>query len=53
MPSRLQRRPRRARIIPGWKSIRDDVGDIAHGTLNMEQAIMVSCNAYFAQLGVY
>ena len=41
-------------IIPGWhKPIRDDVGDSAHGTLTMHQAITVSCNAYFAQLGVY
>jgi len=40
--------------IPGWrKLIRDDVGDAAHGTLSMERAIAVSCNAYFAQLGVY
>ncbi len=40
-------------IIPGWrKPIRDDVGDSAHGTLTMHQAIAVSCNAYFAQLGV-
>jgi cell division protein FtsW (lipid II flippase)/cell division protein FtsI/penicillin-binding protein 2 len=41
-------------IIPGWrKPIRDDVGDSAHGTLSMHQAIAVSCNAYFAQLGVF
>ncbi len=41
-------------IIEGWrKPIRDDVGDSAHGTLTMHQAIAVSCNAYFAQLGVY
>ncbi len=41
-------------IIPGWrKPIRDDVGDSAHGTLSMERAIVVSCNAYFAQLGVF
>jgi cell division protein FtsW (lipid II flippase)/cell division protein FtsI/penicillin-binding protein 2 len=41
-------------IIPGWrKPIRDDVGDSAHGTLAMHQAIAVSCNAYFAQLGVF
>jgi cell division protein FtsI/penicillin-binding protein 2 len=39
--------------IPGWRRvIRDDVGDAAHGTLDMRQAITVSCNAYFAQLGV-
>ncbi len=41
-------------IIPGVrKPIRDDVGDSAHGTLSMERAIVVSCNAYFAQLGVF
>lgn len=41
-------------IIPGWrKPIRDDVGDSAHGALTMHQAITVSCNAYFAQLGVF
>ncbi len=41
-------------IIPGWrKPIRDDVGDSAHGTLSMARAIAVSCNAYFAQLGVF
>ncbi len=40
--------------IPGWrKVIRDDIGDSAHGTLAMGRAITVSCNAYFAQLGVY
>jgi cell division protein FtsW (lipid II flippase)/cell division protein FtsI/penicillin-binding protein 2 len=41
-------------IIPGWrKPIRDDVGDSAHGMLAMARAIAVSCNAYFAQLGVF
>lgn len=41
-------------LIPGWRRpIRDDIGDHAHGTLNMANAITVSCNAYFAQLGVY
>jgi cell division protein FtsI/penicillin-binding protein 2/cell division protein FtsW (lipid II flippase) len=41
-------------VIPGWnRPIKDDVGDSAHGTLDMERAIAVSCNAYFAQLGVY
>lgn len=40
--------------IPGWnRPIRDDVGDSAHGTLDMMRAIQVSCNAYFAQLGTY
>jgi cell division protein FtsI/penicillin-binding protein 2/cell division protein FtsW (lipid II flippase) len=41
-------------VIPGWnRPIKDDIGDHPHGTLNMERAITVSCNAYFAQLGVY
>ena len=41
-------------VIPGWRrQIRDDVGDHAHGTLDLAHAITVSCNAYFAQLGVY
>ena len=36
------------------RPIRDDVQDrVAHGTLDMNQAIVVSCNAYFAQLGTY
>lgn len=40
--------------IPGWnRAIRDDVGDHAHGAPDMMQALTVSCNAYFAQLGVY
>jgi cell division protein FtsI/penicillin-binding protein 2 len=40
--------------IAGWnRAIRDDIGDHAHGTLDMERAIAVSCNAYFAQLGVH
>jgi cell division protein FtsI/penicillin-binding protein 2 len=41
-------------MIPGWnRPIKDDIGDVAHGTLDMSQAITVSCNAYFAQLGVH
>ncbi len=36
------------------RPIRDDVEDKnPHGTLNMERGIVVSCNAYFAQLGAY
>ena len=39
--------------IPGWRRmIKDDIGDAAHGMLDMKKAITVSCNAYFAQLGV-
>jgi cell division protein FtsW (lipid II flippase)/cell division protein FtsI/penicillin-binding protein 2 len=45
---------RAGNTIAGWnRAIKDDVGDHAHGTLDMEQAIAVSCNAYFAQLGVH
>lgn len=40
--------------IKGWnRPIRDDIKDHPHGTLDMKQAITVSCNAYFAQLGVF
>jgi cell division protein FtsI/penicillin-binding protein 2/cell division protein FtsW (lipid II flippase) len=45
---------RAGNTVAGWKrAIKDDIGDSAHGTLDMEQAITVSCNAYFAQLGVH
>jgi cell division protein FtsW (lipid II flippase) len=42
-------------FIPGWKRpIHDDVKDSApHGAIAMRAAIVVSCNAYFAQLGTY
>ena len=41
-------------MIHGWnRPIRDDIKDHPHGTLDMRQAITVSCNAYFAQLGVF
>jgi cell division protein FtsW (lipid II flippase) len=36
------------------RPIRDDVMDREpHGTLDMQRAVAVSCNAYFAQLGTY
>jgi len=36
------------------RPIRDDVEDkTPHGTIDMERAVIVSCNAYFAQLGAY
>ena len=36
------------------RPIRDDIQDSSpHGTLNMERGLVVSCNAYFAQLGTY
>jgi cell division protein FtsI/penicillin-binding protein 2/cell division protein FtsW (lipid II flippase) len=45
---------RAGNTIPGWnRAIKDDIGDHPHGTIEMERAIAVSCNAYFAQLGVH
>ena len=40
--------------IPGWnRPIRDDVLDThPHGTINMHDGLVHSCNAYFAQLAV-
>ncbi len=40
--------------LPGWtRPVRDDAGDrVPHGRLVMERALIVSCNAYFAQLGL-
>src|SRR6185369_10521272 len=36
------------------RPIRDDVQDKSpHGTLDLEHGLVVSCNAYFAQLGAY
>ena len=41
-------------LISGWnRPVHDDDKDHAHGSLQMRQAIIVSCNGYFAQLGVY
>jgi penicillin-binding protein A len=39
-------------VVTGWgRPVRDDVLDQhPHGTLDMEHALVVSCNAYFAQL---
>jgi cell division protein FtsW (lipid II flippase) len=40
--------------IKGWgRPIRDDKGDTAHGSVQLEKGIVRSCNAYFAQLGTY
>jgi cell division protein FtsI/penicillin-binding protein 2/cell division protein FtsW (lipid II flippase) len=45
---------RAGNTIAGWnRAIKDDIGDHAHGTVDMLKAITVSCNAYFAQLGVH
>jgi cell division protein FtsI/penicillin-binding protein 2 len=40
--------------IAGWsRPVRDDVKDrTAHGTIDMHSALVVSCNAYFAQLAL-
>ena len=39
--------------IPGWGVVRDDVLDKhPHGTIDMHDGIVRSCNAYFAQLAV-
>jgi cell division protein FtsW (lipid II flippase) len=40
--------------VPGFsRPIRDDVMDTrAHGTIDLHRALVVSCNAYFAQLAV-
>jgi cell division protein FtsW (lipid II flippase) len=42
-------------FIKGWsRPIRDDVADkTPHGNVDMAKGIVVSCNAYFAQLGTY
>ncbi len=46
---------RTGNYVKGWaRPIRDDVKDTApHGVIAMRAGIVVSCNAYFAQLGTY
>ncbi|RPI27956.1 MAG: hypothetical protein EHM61_06760 [Acidobacteria bacterium] len=41
--------------VRGWgRPIRDDIQDKSpHGALDMRKGLVVSCNAYFAQLGTY
>jgi len=47
------------RPLPGGRSgavvegrlVRDDEGHVAHGTVGMDEAMIASCNAYYAQLG--
>jgi cell division protein FtsI/penicillin-binding protein 2 len=41
--------------VKGWgRPIRDDVADrTPHGTVDMRKGTVVSCNAYYAQLGTY
>lgn len=39
--------------LPGWpKPIHDHTGDRPHGSIDLAQALAVSCNVYFAQLGL-
>ena len=48
-----QRNGRVGMLIPGFRrAVLDASGDAAHGQPNMEEAIIYSCNAYFAQLGL-
>jgi cell division protein FtsW (lipid II flippase) len=46
---------RTGNFIRGWKRpIQDDIKDSSpHGDIAMHAALVVSCNAYFAQLGTY
>ncbi|MDZ4796712.1 MAG: FtsW/RodA/SpoVE family cell cycle protein [Bryobacteraceae bacterium] len=41
--------------VKGWgRPIRDDIADRSpHGNVDMHKGVVVSCNAYFAQLGTY
>jgi hypothetical protein len=41
--------------VRGWgRPIRDDIADkAAHGTVNLSKGTIVSCNAFYAQLGTY
>lgn len=40
-------------VLPVFGTIRDDIADREpHGRLNLTSALVVSCNAYFAQLGL-
>ena len=41
----------RAGAVVDGRLVRDDIGHEAHGSIGMEDAMAVSCNAYFAQLG--
>jgi cell division protein FtsI/penicillin-binding protein 2 len=58
----LARRKFACRVLPGGRfgnyvrrgAVRDDpIVKHAHGEVNLEKGIAVSCNAYFAQLGTY
>jgi cell division protein FtsI/penicillin-binding protein 2/cell division protein FtsW (lipid II flippase) len=41
----------RAGAVVEGRLVRDDAGHAAHGSIGMEEALIVSCNAYYAQLG--
>jgi cell division protein FtsW (lipid II flippase) len=41
----------RAGAVVGGRAVRDDPTDRAHGAVDLERGTVVSCNAYFAQLG--
>jgi len=41
----------RSGTVVDGRLVRDDEGHTAHGTIGMEDAMIVSCNAYYAQLG--
>jgi cell division protein FtsW (lipid II flippase)/cell division protein FtsI/penicillin-binding protein 2 len=58
----IARRQFTCRVLPGGRfgnfvrrgAMRDDpIVKSAHGNVNLEKGITVSCNAYFAQLGTY
>ena len=50
----LQRDGRAGAKIEGWGVVRDDELDThAHGTIDMHDGLVHSCNAYFAQLAVH
>ena len=46
---------RTGNFIKGWQHpIHDDIKDtVPHGNISMHAGLVVSCNAYFAQLGTY
>ena len=49
----LQARGRVGAAINGWGVIRDDVREThPHGTIDMHEGLVQSCNAYFGQLAV-
>ena len=52
-PCQSQGNGRVGMLIPGFRrAVLDASGDAAHGLPDLEEAIVHSCNAYFAQLGL-